>query len=57
MRSEKTGWNSDALLPVALVAGGVKNGGNDHNLLGFNHLIDHAVGKPVRITPANVLVG
>ena len=45
----------DALLPVAVVTGGVENGGYNDDMLGFTHFINHAVGKPVGITPADVL--
>ena len=55
MRSEKTGQKSDAPLPVAVMTGAVKNSAHDNDILGFDHLVNHAVGETVGITPADVL--
>jgi hypothetical protein len=33
------------LSPVSVVTGRMQDGGDDHDFLGFLHLVDHAVGK------------
>lgn len=41
---------------MAVMAGRMNDGGNNHSLGGFINLIDDTVGKSIGITPADVFV-
>ncbi len=54
-RCGRTLFESYAAFPMAVMARTVNHCGNNDNLFAFHHLVDDAVRKMFRVSPANIL--